>query len=60
MPQTYLHLVLSLALLAVQAAAAPDPSIKLDAAVFTGVTSGITSQFLGIPYAKPPYVPDRF
>ncbi|KAF8893671.1 carotenoid ester lipase precursor [Gymnopilus junonius] len=30
------------------------PKIKLDSATVTGVTSGLVSKFLGIPYAVPP------
>lgn len=37
----------------VQARAAP--TVTLDSATMTGVTSGSTNQFLGIPFAQPPY-----
>lgn len=37
-------------------ARAAAPTVKLDSATFTGVTSGTTSKFLGIPFAQPPYV----
>lgn len=32
------------------------PAVVLDSGTFTGFTDGVTNQFLGIPYAKPPYV----
>lgn len=32
------------------------PKITLDNGAFTGKYVGLTSQFLGIPFAKPPYV----
>lgn len=32
------------------------PTVTLDSATVTGVTSGSTNQFLGIPFAQPPYV----
>jgi hypothetical protein len=38
----------------VQACAAP--TVTLDSATVTGVTLGSTNQFLGIPFAQPPYV----
>lgn len=38
----------------VQARAAP--TVTLDSATVTGITSGSTNQFLGIPFAQPPYV----
>ncbi|KAH7872261.1 uncharacterized protein C8R40DRAFT_492363 [Lentinula edodes] len=31
------------------------PTVTLDSAVVTGVTSGNTQEFLGIPFAQPPY-----
>ncbi|KAF9553428.1 carotenoid ester lipase precursor [Agrocybe pediades] len=30
------------------------PTVKLDSGTFTGISSGTTSQFFGIPYAQPP------
>ena len=30
------------------------PTVTLDHGTFTGITSGSTSQFLGIPFAQPP------
>lgn len=33
-----------------------DPKIILDSGTFTGSTDGLTHRFLGIPFAKPPYV----
>lgn len=32
------------------------PTVTLDSATVTGITSGYTNQFLGIPFAQPPYV----
>lgn len=32
------------------------PTVTLDGATFTGVTSGTNTKFLGIPFAQPPYV----
>jgi hypothetical protein len=32
------------------------PTITLDKGVFTGASVGSTKQYLGIPYAEPPYV----
>ncbi|KAF9478210.1 carotenoid ester lipase precursor [Pholiota conissans] len=47
------QLLVSFALLAssVQATA---PTVKLDNGIFTGTTDGVSSRFLGIPFAKPP------
>jgi hypothetical protein len=36
-----------------------SPTVKLDAATFTGVSSGQLSKFLGIPFAYPPCVQVR-
>jgi len=33
-----------------------DPTVILDNATFTGLNSGSVVQFLGIPFAQPPYV----
>lgn len=33
---------------------ASAPTVTLDNATFTGFSSGNVSQFLGIPYARPP------
>jgi hypothetical protein len=30
------------------------PTVQLDNAIFTGKSSGLVSEFLGIPFAKPP------
>jgi hypothetical protein len=50
-------------LLANSAAAIPtatlktvETTVKLDGAVFTGITTGDVTHFLGIPFGKPPYV----
>ena len=59
---TEIHL--SLLLFLVQAllglAAPPStqglPTVKLDQGTFLGAVDGLTHKFLGIPYAKPPYV----
>ena len=32
------------------------PTVVLDEGTFVGVTDGVTKRFLGIPFAKPPYV----
>ena len=32
------------------------PTVTLDNATVTGITNGLTNQFLGIPYAQPPCV----
>lgn len=32
------------------------PTVQLDSGTFTGTLSGSTDRFLGVPYAKPPYV----
>lgn len=44
--------------------AAPTPdaqnaalTVSLDQGTVTGVTNGPSNKFLGIPFAKPPYVP---
>lgn len=37
--------------------AVPTPTVHLDDATFTGKIYYDTAQFLGIPYAEPPYVP---
>ena len=36
-----------------------SPSILLDKGTFVGSSDGTTSQFLGIPYGKAPYVPSH-
>ena len=36
-----------------------SPTVKIDAAIFTGVSSGQLSKFLGIPFAHPPCVQAR-
>ena len=33
-----------------------NPSVQLDDGVFEGLSSGSSNQFLGIPFALPPYV----
>ncbi|KAF8554667.1 alpha/beta-hydrolase [Imleria badia] len=33
------------------------PTVTLDSATVTGITSGSTNQCLGIPFAEPPYLP---
>lgn len=35
----------------------PKPKVTLDSGVFTGKWSVSTHEFLGIPFAKPPFVP---
>ena len=32
------------------------PAVVLDSGAFIGATDGVTTRFLGIPYAQPPYV----
>lgn len=32
------------------------PTVQLDRGILTGVAEGPTNKFLGIPFAKPPYV----
>lgn len=32
----------------------PAPQVTLDDGIFTGNQKGVTDQFLGIPFAKPP------
>lgn len=39
---------------------ASTPTVRLDTAIFTGVTSGNVSRFLGIPFALPPIGDRRF
>ena len=41
---------------AVAAPTSSNPTVTLDKGVFTGTTDGTTNKFLGIPFAKPPYV----
>jgi acetylcholinesterase len=36
--------------------ASATPTVTLDNATVTGVASGTTNRFLGIPYAQPPCV----
>ena len=43
----------NLALCAAVATAA-SPTVKLDNGVFTGTTDGVSTKFLGIPFAQPP------
>ena len=33
------------------------PTVTLDRGVFVGVGDNVTHRYLGIPFAKPPYVP---
>ncbi|KAF8188779.1 carotenoid ester lipase precursor [Mycena galopus ATCC 62051] len=40
--------------------ATPAPTVQLDRATVTGVTSGTLKKFLGIPYVRPPTGPLRF
>ena len=40
----------------VAAPTASGPTVTLDSGTFQGVTDGVTNKFLGIPFAKPPYV----
>ena len=37
-------------------AARAAPTVTLNGATLTGVSSGSTNKFLGVPYAQPPYV----
>lgn len=45
--------LLTLVLCSVVATAA-SPTVKLDNGVFIGTTDGISTKFLGIPFAQPP------
>ena len=44
------------AVVAVPTAKRAAPSIQLDGGTFVGTSDGIVDRFLGIPFAKPPYV----
>lgn len=52
-----LTLVLSFTILAKSQALHPAyPAVKLDTATITGISNGSLNKFLGIPFAKAPYV----
>jgi acetylcholinesterase len=34
-----------------------SPIVTLDSATVTGISSGSVNQFIGIPFAQPPYAP---
>lgn len=38
------------------AAQSEYPSVTLDTGTFWGIRNGLINRFLGIPFAKPPYV----
>lgn len=44
------------AALAVPMAKRASPSVQLDDGTFVGTSDGVVDRFLGIPFAKPPYV----
>lgn len=50
-----LNLVLCAA--AIVGAAAKLSTVRLDRATVVGTSDGVVTQFLGIPFAEPPYVP---
>jgi hypothetical protein len=58
MTHTTLLLLLAGSLAGVSASphwARSPPTVTLDSAIVTGISSGSVNQFLGIPFAQPPY-----
>lgn len=49
-------MLLSDAVFATPGAQGVPPTVQLDQGTFKGITDGLTSSFLGIPFAKAPYV----
>lgn len=57
MTMIFLNSLVLLALFAIiDHASAIGSTVKLDNGTFTGISAAGVSQFLGIPFAQPPYV----